>query len=255
MSRWHNHYLDQHAHFCTSSVRGRHPALVGSAPSVIYAEWEAARRLLDVRVLAYVIMPDHIHIVLWATSGANVRAFLQQTLSLTARRLQSGRRFWKERPRVVAVYSEQVLKVKVDYVHGNPVRAGLAQTPADWLHSSYRQLEQGESVGVFTCDGWDGLLRQSRTPNAPRTSWPLGRGCSRYVPGLLGLLFDYRGEEARLPGRNSPPEGPGARAHGICSTYSSIQWDREPPDGRRSAGAWLVSLRVVIPSAPCPALP
>ena len=35
-----------------------------------------------------------------------------------------------------AIYSERVLKQKLDYLHGNPVRKGLVSKPEDWFYSS-----------------------------------------------------------------------------------------------------------------------
>jgi putative transposase len=155
MSRWHNQQLDSHAHFCTATVSRWRPLLVGEATSVIYAAWEAARGLLGVGVLAYVIMPSHLHTVLWCEEGMKVRRFLQRTLSVTSKALEPDARFWKERPRVLAIYSQEVLETKVDYLHANPVRRGLVSSPADWPHSSYRQIEQGLTEVPFVCDGWE----------------------------------------------------------------------------------------------------
>ena len=61
MSRWHNRYLDGHAHFCTATVSGWRPLLTGPALAMLYRQWAAAREATEVRVLAYVVMPDHCH--------------------------------------------------------------------------------------------------------------------------------------------------------------------------------------------------
>ncbi len=109
MSRWHNQYPDGHAFFCTDSVAGFAHSLNPKAVAVIYDEWEKARLALAVRILAYCIMPNHVHITLWAENGENVRKFLHRTLAQTSRRLKPGGGFWKERPRVLAVFSTSVL--------------------------------------------------------------------------------------------------------------------------------------------------
>jgi len=152
MSRWHNLYLDAHAHLVTATVRSWRPLLKGEAVEVLYREWSAARARLCVRLLAYVVMPEHFHAILWAETGTSVRTFLQQTLSLSARAYQHGGRFWKERPRVLPIYSDKVLQTKVDYLHANPVRRELVAAPADWPDSSFRQLVSGETDVPFLCD-------------------------------------------------------------------------------------------------------
>ena len=134
------------------------PLLVGDAVGVLYREWDAARRLLGVSVLAFIVMPNHFHIVLWSENGVSVRKFLQRTLSVSARAHHRGERFWKERPRVVPVYSQEVLFTKVAYLHANPVRGRLVEDPAAWTHSSYHQLETGMLEVPFVCDGWDGVF-------------------------------------------------------------------------------------------------
>ena len=66
------------------------PKLEGPAIAVLYDEWEKARQALGVRVLAYCIMPDQMHIVIWGESGENARKFLHRTISQTSRRLRPG---------------------------------------------------------------------------------------------------------------------------------------------------------------------
>ena len=115
-----------------------------------------ARALLDVKILAYVVMPNHFHIVLWSERGAHISKFLLRTLSITARRI-CPRGLWKERPRVLPLHSQAVLRAKVDYLHRNPIRKGLVANPEDWRDSSFRQLVLGGSDATFACDDW-GLI-------------------------------------------------------------------------------------------------
>jgi len=46
------------------------------------------------------------------------------------------------------VESDHKLNEKLDYMHANPVIAGLAEYSSDWLWSSARFYEQGQGVGV-----------------------------------------------------------------------------------------------------------
>jgi hypothetical protein len=45
---------------------------------------------------------------------------------------------WKDRFDDLVIDSEQTLRVKIEYIHNNPVRAGLASNPEDWKYSSAR---------------------------------------------------------------------------------------------------------------------
>ena len=90
--------------------------------------------------------------MLWSELEANVRQFLHTMTALMSKRLQPGGGFWKERPRAVPIISRQVFLTKLDYMHSNPVRAGLVTDPADWPHSSYRQIVLGQESSGFRCD-------------------------------------------------------------------------------------------------------
>jgi len=74
MSRWHNLYLDGHAHLVTATVRNWRPLLKSEAAELLYREWSAARARLSVRVLAYVVMPEHFDAILSAETGTSVRS-------------------------------------------------------------------------------------------------------------------------------------------------------------------------------------
>ncbi|MCE5197569.1 MAG: hypothetical protein ABFD54_04130 [Armatimonadota bacterium] len=154
MSRWHNHYEDGYAHFCTSTISDWQPLLQGEAVTVLYEEWNAARDAIGVKVLAYVIMPNHYHIMLWSEYGDQIAKFQRRTLSKVAPRIKVGGGLWKERPRVLPVRSESLLRIKVDYLHRNPLRKGLVVNPEDWPHSSFRQLVLGHHDAQFVCDDW-----------------------------------------------------------------------------------------------------
>ena len=50
----------------------------------------------------------------------------------------SSHQVWQEGFHPQQLYSEDVLRQKVDYLHHNPVRAGLVERPEDWFYSSAR---------------------------------------------------------------------------------------------------------------------
>ncbi len=158
MNRWHNRYLDGHIQFCTATVAQWRPYLRGEAVPVLYREWEQSRAALGVKVLAYVVMPEHFHMLLWAEPASQVRVFMQKTLAYSSRAILPGGGFWKEQARVIAVYSPRSLERKLNYIHENPVRRQLVGSPGDWVHSSFRQIEMGETNLPFVCDSWDGVV-------------------------------------------------------------------------------------------------
>ena len=53
-------------------------------------------------------------------------------------KFSSKHQVWQEGYHPQQIISEEMLRQKVEYLHHNPVRAGLAEKPEDWLYSSAR---------------------------------------------------------------------------------------------------------------------
>ena len=98
-------------------------------------------------LLAWVLMPDHAHFVLQPkdrTLAEVMRRF--KSLSWRRCRLQIGlmERLWQEGFHDRGVRSELALNLMIDYVHLNPVQAGLVRDPDDWSWSSFRIMAGDE---------------------------------------------------------------------------------------------------------------
>src|SRR5271155_2269023 len=92
------------------------------------------------RVYAFVIMSNHLHIVL-KTPQPNLARGMQAALSAYANAWARRHRFcghvFQGRYRAELVEDETYLWTVTRYVHLNPVRARLVDQPADWRWSSY----------------------------------------------------------------------------------------------------------------------
>jgi len=78
--------------------------------------------------------------------------------------------FWQPKYYPLNLYPEKKAKEKLDYMHLNPVRAGLVRQACDWRWSSARYFEQGKSVGVpLGWVFWDRLVATA-TPTSLRKS-------------------------------------------------------------------------------------
>ena len=49
--------------------------------------------------------------------------------------------FWERRPHKATMYNREVASQKIDYIHDNPVKAGLCQLPEDYKYSSAKFYE------------------------------------------------------------------------------------------------------------------
>ncbi len=185
MSRHHNLWQDGARWFWTSTIVEWTPVLRSPrAAALLLSIWDSRRERFGVRILGYVVMPEHFHILLWGPSADSVRKFLVQSLrtfsgditAMTARAAERGNaqaaewlelsrslargksrvRVWKERGHGLPVTTDEALLAKLAYMHSNPVRRGLCQTPEDWLFSSASWYDCGS--GPLRIDSTEEML-------------------------------------------------------------------------------------------------
>ncbi|MEQ9331030.1 transposase, partial [Thalassobaculum sp.] len=109
-------------------------------------------RAAGVAVWAWVLMPNHVHLILTPSDEDGLRRALAKVHRAHAGRVHArlGRsgHFWQGRFGCVAM-DEPHLLAALRYVAGNPVRAGLAARPEDWPWSSvHAQLAGAAGDGV-----------------------------------------------------------------------------------------------------------
>jgi putative transposase len=95
------------------------------------------------RLLAYVLMPNHWHLVLWPETDDAVSAYLKWLAGTHAcyfnRRHGHTGAVYQSRFRCVAVYGPLQLLRVLRYVEANPVRAGLTARAEQWRWSCVSQ--------------------------------------------------------------------------------------------------------------------
>ena len=105
---------------------------------------------MGVIIHAYVIMPDHLHIVLTLPPKQRISRVMRLIKGRFSKRWNArtggSRAVWQSRYHEEALRSDEALRGAVDYVHWNPVVAGFVQCPEDWPWSS-AYPEQGEMDG------------------------------------------------------------------------------------------------------------
>jgi putative transposase len=126
---------------------------------------EKTRQQFSLRVYGYVIMPEHIHLLLsepGSGSLADAMHFLKLSSakpSISEECVHSGH-FWQKRyyDRNIRSYSDFTEKLR--YIHRNPVRRGLCDRPEDWPWSSFRQYTLGEVGTVEIESEWTARRRE-----------------------------------------------------------------------------------------------
>lgn len=153
-----------YAHFVTFAVDGRRKLLNCDHPCRILLG--VLNELLDsfsARCAGYVIMPEHVHAVIWfpctgqlskfmhawkRQSSLHIRKWYRSEAAEYLRESGLGDRFWQSKYYAFEIYEQRTLEQKIQYMHQNPVRRGLVLRPADWKWSSARWYERKQTVGV-----------------------------------------------------------------------------------------------------------
>jgi putative transposase len=127
-----------HLHFITFSCYRRLPYLASDKAKQVFTErLEKTRLKHEFEVIAYVVMPEHVHLLLTEPPNVSLDVALKSLKQETSRILKGNRdHFWQARYYDFNVFTTRKIKEKIDYIHTNPVIRGLASEPEDWRWSS-----------------------------------------------------------------------------------------------------------------------
>ena len=120
----------------------------------------------QIKLFGYVIMPNHIHLIISSEKISNI---MRSIKSYTARKIiddlilkenenvlnqlkilkkkskiQSEYQMWQEGFHPKLIISEKEFRQKLDYIHYNPVSKGLIDEPQNWKYSSYSNYFGGD---------------------------------------------------------------------------------------------------------------
>jgi putative transposase len=148
-------------HFVTFSCYGRQPLLDVRARDLFDNSLERARRGYGFFVTGYVVMPEHVHLLVSEPRRSTLAAALQAVKQSVARRLVTPHEhFWQKRYYDFNVWTEKKCMEKLRYMHRNPVTRGLVESPEDWAWSSFRHYLTGEAGVVETESHWTARRRE-----------------------------------------------------------------------------------------------
>ena len=140
-------------HFITFSCYQRRPNLDSeSARTLFERSLERTRVRYGFIVLAYVVMPEHVHLLVTEPSTGTLATALQ-ALKISVARSRGECPFWQARYYDFNVFTAPKQVEKIRYIHRNPVRRGLVINPEDWAWSSFRFYATGERGPVAIASG------------------------------------------------------------------------------------------------------
>jgi putative transposase len=143
------------SHFITFSCANRQPLLARAyARDVFEVELERYRKGYGFRVYGYVLMPEHVHLLMSEPERIVLSRALQMLKQNTARILECDVRLWYPRYYDFNVHTHKKHVEKLVYIHRNPMKRGLVNAPELWKWSSYRHYLTGEEGVVEIESEW-----------------------------------------------------------------------------------------------------
>jgi len=146
--------------FCTSTIVG-FIDIFNYAPlcEIVINDLSFYQKRGDIRILAYAIMPNHLHLVVRVDDGKTISQCIGNVKRITSRHIGEWLRhndqqlmaklddysclepapdcrIWKPRFDSLVITQEWTLRQKIAYIHNNPVKSGLVRQPEDWPFSS-----------------------------------------------------------------------------------------------------------------------
>ncbi len=148
-------------HFITFSCFHRLPFLESPEPKETFETiLEQTRARHEARIYAYVLMPEHIHLLINEPPSILVAQFLKALKQTTSRKLRGHRRqFWQERYFDANIRDEAERSEVIRYIHRNPVKRGLVASPQQYPWSSFNHYATGIRGVIEIESEWTARLR------------------------------------------------------------------------------------------------
>ena len=151
--------INSPCYFFTSVAHDRLPIFrTDKLKQIACDAFDEARKSAGLLIFAYVVMPDHYHIItdgkrqpsdtlryLNGISAKRILDYLKEDSPASLEKLKMfekkrGYKYsvWEHHPDKFLITSDSMMMQKVNYIHENPMKAQLVQHPDDYLYSSSR---------------------------------------------------------------------------------------------------------------------
>jgi putative transposase len=193
---------------------------------------------------AYVLMSNHVHLLLSPASATSIAGTVQSVgrsyVQVFNRRYERTGTLWDGRYRATLIDSDAYLFACMHYIELNPVRAGIVSEPARFRWSSYRRNAMGIADDLVTAHPlWLDLARDDRDrynayrqlferPLSPRTIEEIRDATNkRWVLGDDAFRSTI---QDRLGGRRAGPLPRGGDRKSEGFRISQISMESDPTD-------------------------
>ncbi len=168
--KWSNQNLPGALHYVTGNVRNRIPAFKRDDCCLVLLK--VFRDLLHdspSKLIAYVLMPEHIHLIVNPKDG-RIQEFIGKLKGVAAGDIVavtggelftvqnshdgSTHQVWQESFKAQPLWSGWMIWQKINYIHSNPVKAGLVKSAKDYRWSSFNAFYSGHSEPLAVDKDW-----------------------------------------------------------------------------------------------------
>ena len=138
---------------------------------------EDVRKEYDMKIFAYCLMPSHYHMIVQSAQKGDLSNFMRKWKSVTARyilkyakqnsvqllqqfeestvkyHLSSKQKYhvWASRFDDLQLKTNETTRIKLNYIHGNPVKKGIVEIPEQYMYSSAGWYDgTGDSIVKLT---------------------------------------------------------------------------------------------------------
>lgn len=145
MSRLKRYYSKGNTYFVTIVTYERNRLLIEHIER-FWPAFDKMKAKHDISLNAWVILPDHLHLIMTPADGQLDRFIHDLKLSFgVSVRIALGQdkgTIWQSRFWDHIIRDETDLNRHIDYIHYNPVKHKLTNSPFEWRHSSIHEFSR-----------------------------------------------------------------------------------------------------------------
>ena len=162
--KWTNKNLAGVLHYVTGNVDKRRQIFRDETNCITFLkELQSLRQSHESRLICFVLMLDHFHLIVNPKDG-DIQSWIGELKSLSARQLvdinppglfkikEEENQVWQESFRTLRLWSGWMIWQKINYIHNNPIRAGLVDSAADYRWTSFRTFYEMEAEELLYVD-------------------------------------------------------------------------------------------------------
>ena len=165
--KWSNLNLPGVLHYVTGNFLNRWPVFREDACCGVFLnELKELNEKWPSKLITYVLMPDHFHLISNPQDGrikefcGQLKAVAAKAMVQTSKRFQFrevviGHQIWQESFKAFPLWSQRLIWQKINYIHANPVKARLVKSAKDYYWSGFRSFcDMGDEPLAVDQEWW-----------------------------------------------------------------------------------------------------